>query len=147
MRKTPTPQNIQAYVGQQSQLAWLLKEAQRREGHQQLLRQQLPPALRERVAISIDADCLLLTAPNNAIAQLLHFQGRKLLRESGCDRLKVRIETLASDGEQFPADTNKPTAISAETARLLRATADDIGDAALAESLRCLAAHADTPNR
>lgn len=146
MSKANTPQGIQSYVGQRSQLAWVLDEARRREGRQQQLRAQLPPALRERVTISIDADCLLLTAPNNAVAQMLHFQGRKLLGVSGCDRLKVRIETLKSGFEQFPTDSDRPTAISADTARLLRATADDIDDAPLAASLRNLAAHADTTN-
>lgn len=105
----------------------------------------LPPALRDRVHLVLEDDQLLMLAENNAVAQLLRFQGPALARRFAVRQWRVRVSPLPAGGQSMPREkgpSNSPT-MPLEAARSLRQAASGIDDEALGEALRRLANNAD----
>lgn len=111
-------------------------------GSKQALANHLPPALRNRVHLVLEQGRLLMLAENNAVAQLLRFQGPALARRCGARDWRVRVSPLPASG-QAPAPDRTPAPMPAAAAAALREAATGVDDDALGEALRRLAANAD----
>lgn len=144
MSRANIPLNFISHMRHASQLSRLLAEAKQRDDEQSRLGKLLPPALRDQVLITQDDDCLCLTVRNNAVAQMLHFQKPLLLAASGCAQLRVRIDSIDNPFSTAAQPPQVERQLSANSAQLLLAAADDFEDQALADVFRRLAQHAGT---
>lgn len=108
---------------------------------EQALADFLPPALKGRVHMVLEQGHLLLLAENNAVAQLLRFQGPGLARRCGAVDWRVRVSPLPAPGQSAPP-SRAPLPMPDAAARALREAADGIDDPALSDSLRRLAQRA-----
>ncbi len=132
---------LSSYIQKNSRLTDLMKQFRQADAEQDQLASLLPVAFRDRVRVRRHQDQLTLVAENNAVAQMLRFQGQALLNATGCDRLKIRVAALNPIDREHEAATlpNVNRSMSRQTSQLLQETADDIADPALASALRQLA--------
>lgn len=118
------------------------------QGNKQAPTDFLPPALRDRVHLILEDDQLLMLAENNAVAQLLRFQGPALARRFSVRQWRVRVSPLPAPGQSMPREkgaSGEPAVapMPTEAARALRQAAAGIDDEALGDALRRLANNAD----
>lgn len=124
----------------------LLKEAQRLSQLQLALEGQLEPVAREhcRVAAWRDGNLLLIVS-DGQWATRLRYQEKRLCRQlsclkefSGLQRIILKVRPPASTA---PQSTHQPS-LSANAARSIQASADDVSDPQLRAALERLARHA-----
>jgi hypothetical protein len=143
MSKTNFPQTFTEHMRRTSHLSFFLQEAKRRSQETAAWQRLLPDALRDRVYMSRQGDCLTLIADNNAVAQMLRFHKPRLLAASGCSRLRIQIETELLPPSIARKVERKPSPVSAQ---LLHAAAEDVTHKPLKEALKRLASHLGNEN-
>ena len=147
-RPTPRPlaELLRSAGSNQQQL---LKKAGRLQQLQTKLQKLLPADLATHVQLAnLRGDRLVLTADSSAWASRLRYLSADLLlqlRTDGwrCQRIDVKVAPLL----QAPPSTNVKRSLSAASRRLLRQTAEHIGDPEIAATLQKIAQHGEPSDK
>ncbi|EKF74257.1 hypothetical protein A11A3_09665 [Alcanivorax hongdengensis A-11-3] len=145
MSKTTSPKALQSLLSGHSRLASLARQAPPPSGQPQNdPLSVLPPALRERVTLVETPERWLAMAETSATAQLLRFHLPKLQQALPGQQIKIVV-----GGKRVNVQSNshanlqdKPR-LDGESARQIRALAEDIDDEGLKASLKRLASRGE----
>lgn len=147
MIKATSPVALDALLRSDSALARLLRTKPVSLNGNTLTLPGLPTALADKVSLSMADGELLLTVPNNAVAQILRFHAPRLTREAGASSFKIRVSPSDRGLPEKQVDTTLLPSLTQASATVLEQAASDCDYEPLAQALRRLAALADTPDK